>query len=249
MPESISHTVLDEHGPHHDSASLMPHRLVQALHLLAEAAGYADQTSGDRWEFAIEIRHLRELGLLDSDLRYLVKLQYVEHASEVTTAGKRDRQFKHVGQLPFNDQTCFVLSNAGIAASGGEIGSSPQTDAFLSPIIGSTHTSVDFDCPDAPSWDSNRRILALGTYVVKHFKRRALNQELILSVFQEEGWPPRIDDPLAPSPTVDIKRRLSDTIKSLNRKQENKLICFHGDGTGQGVLWESAASSIDAISQ
>src|SRR5947207_475841 len=32
--------------------------------------------------------------------------------------------------------------------------------------------------------------------LVKHFRRPAPNQYLILDVFQEENWPERIDDPL-----------------------------------------------------
>ena len=39
----------------------------------------------------------------------------------------------------------------------------------------------------------------------------------------------------------DPKRRLSDTIKCLNRKQANSLIHFRGDGTGEGIVWEFAA--------
>jgi hypothetical protein len=75
--------------------------------------------------------------------------------------------------------------------------------------------------------------------MVKHYKNRAANQETVLSAFQEEGWPIRIDDPLSPVPTIDIKRRLSDTIKCLNRNQENELVHFHGDGSGEGITWES----------
>ena len=64
------------------------------------------------------------------------------------------------------------------------------------------------------------------------------NQEAILAAFQEDGWPARIDDPLPPVAETDPKRRLSDTIKCLNRKQQNALVRFSGDGTGEGVLWD-----------
>jgi hypothetical protein len=39
--------------------------------------------------------------------------------------------------------------------------------------------------------------------VVKEFKLPAPNQETILTAFQEEGWPPRIDDPLPPVPQAE----------------------------------------------
>ncbi len=65
----------------------------------------------------------------------------------------------------------------------------------------------------------------------------AANQEAILAAFQEEGWCPRIDDPLAPKLNQDSKRRLHDTINSLNRNQKHALIRFLGDGKGEGVRW------------
>jgi hypothetical protein len=61
---------------------------------------------------------------------------------------------------------------------------------------------------------------------------------MILSVFDEENWPPRIDDPLPPSKRINTKQRLHDTIKSLNRNQKQRLVRFLGDGTGEGVRWE-----------
>ncbi len=75
--------------------------------------------------------------------------------------------------------------------------------------------------------------------VVKQFRRRAINQELVLAAFEEECWPLRIFDPLTPQPCQDMKRRLNDTIKCLNRGQESPLLHFRGDGTGEGVLWEA----------
>ncbi len=92
--------------------------------------------------------------------------------------------------------------------------------------------------PSVPTWDSERRELRISGMAVKRFKWTAANQEAILAAFEEEGWPDRIDDPLPPKPGQDSKRRLSDTIKCLNRKQINQLIHFRGDGTGEGVTWE-----------
>ena len=90
---------------------------------------------------------------------------------------------------------------------------------------------------EVPSWDRDRPELRWGNTVVKRFKVPAPNQELILAAFQEDGWPVRIDDPLPPHPELDPKRRLHDTINSLNRSQKLPLIRFLGDGSGQGVRW------------
>ena len=90
----------------------------------------------------------------------------------------------------------------------------------------------------APQWDTEARELRMNGHLVKRFKWKAANQETVLAAFEEEGWPHRIDDPLPPHADQDSKRRLSDTIKCLNRKQINQLIHFRGDGTGEGVTWE-----------
>ena len=89
-----------------------------------------------------------------------------------------------------------------------------------------------------PIYNSEKHLLIFDEKVVKRFRWAASNQERVLMAFEEENWPRRIDDPLLPDPNICPKRRLHDTIKCLNRRQENKLVRFRGDGTGTGVLWE-----------
>jgi hypothetical protein len=83
----------------------------------------------------------------------------------------------------------------------------------------------------------------VGVEIVKEFKLPSPNQETVLMAFEEEGWPPRIDDPLSPLPQLDPRRRLHDTIKALNRKQKQDLIRFMGDGSGEGIRWELTAKA------
>lgn len=89
-----------------------------------------------------------------------------------------------------------------------------------------------------PHWNGECQELCLGELIIKRFKVPAPNQERILAVFEEEKWPRRVDDPLPPCPDLNAKRRLHDTIVTLNRHQENRLIRFSGDGRGQGVQWD-----------
>lgn len=91
--------------------------------------------------------------------------------------------------------------------------------------------------PARPRWDRAGRVLIFCGQVIKRFSWPARNQELILSAFEEMGWPERIDDPLPVTDGVSQKDRLHDTIKCLNRKRLIKSIRFAGDGTGQGVCW------------
>ena len=43
---------------------------------------------------------------------------------------------------------------------------------------------------------------------------------------------------MPPDGEVHTKRRLHDTINSLNRCQKHSMIRFIGDGTGEGIRWE-----------
>lgn len=89
-----------------------------------------------------------------------------------------------------------------------------------------------------PYWDASRRELRFDGRCVKRLRRPAPNQVLVLAVFQEEGWPPQIHDPLPPDQRVNSRVRLRDTIASLNQGQTPLVIRFSGDGTGEGVRWE-----------
>jgi hypothetical protein len=214
-------------------------KLRRALELLLEAVQYADETTDSRWEFAVEIEQLRQLELSDNDLRYLLRLRYLEHANEITCRTHKTRMYRQAGDLRFTPHSCFILTEPGVSIASrfteDACGATPHFSRSL-PIAPSYDQR---DMTDIPVWDDRRRTLFLKGQVVKRFRWVAANQQLILSAFQEEGWPIRIDDPLAPASSLVGKQRLSDTIKCLNRKQENQLLRFRGDGSGQGVVWES----------
>lgn len=89
-----------------------------------------------------------------------------------------------------------------------------------------------------PHWDPRKREFRVGLHLVKQFRQPSPNQERILAVFQEDGWPVKIDDPLLPEEEIDPKERLRATIRSLNSHQHRKLIRFSADGTGRAVIWE-----------
>ena len=205
------------------------------LRKLLRAFRYAYDCNRDRWDFAVEISELRQLQVSNEDLRWLIGKQLVEHAEESDDEKTRGRRFRATVGFSLSARTCFVLSDLGLE--------------FSQQLSGATSSPAGQECPldlDSlglvgqlrPVWDSTRHELSLGGKLVKKFKWRAANQEAILSAFAEEGWPPRIDDPLPPIGDIDPKRRLSDAIKCLNRHHANALIRFCGDGSGEGVLWE-----------
>lgn len=89
-----------------------------------------------------------------------------------------------------------------------------------------------------PVWNSARRELWFGDRLIKRFRQPSANQESVLAAFQEEGWPEKVDDPLPFLPDSAAKKRLRDTVHSLNARHVTKdILRFEMDGTGQGVLW------------
>ncbi len=90
-----------------------------------------------------------------------------------------------------------------------------------------------------PVWNSAIGELSLSGVLVKKYRHPAKNQRLILNAFQEEGWPRKVDDPLPGVHDADPKRRLSDTVRSLNDNRKNDALHFECDGTGEGVIWST----------
>jgi hypothetical protein len=212
-------------------------RFRRAFAELQTGIDYAETTTGDRWDFAVEIYVLRRFGLSDNDLRFLVQKKFVEHAHESTTYESDKRAFQSARRVMFDKRTCFVLTPLGIAKA-----HCPSYQA-MPPDPVRVQANLPRTTCGVPAWDPSRRVLSYDGQTVKRFTRSAVNQERILSAFEEEGWPPRVLDPLAPHLAQDIKQRLADTIKSLNRGQANALIHFCGDGTGEGILWKPAVEN------
>jgi hypothetical protein len=209
-----------------------PH-LHEALSLLLQAHEYAQELEQDVWDLAVELTVLRAAKLSNSDVRWLVGMGFVEHAVEVTGPADRSRQFRRTSLVSVSEATCLVLTRVGVLAA---------QESCTGDSLASDKTACRVVAPDEalplPKWDDQRRQLRVGIDVVKEFKLPSPNQETVLMAFEEDGWPPRIDDPLPPLPQLDPRRRLHDTIKALNRKQKTTLLRFMGDGSGEGIRWE-----------
>jgi hypothetical protein len=205
-----------------------------ALELLGEAYACAWGLGRRPWDFAVEIDSLWRSGLTNSGLRWLLCQGYAEHAREVGDRGADERCFERLGLLTITGRTCVVLTPAGVELARRLVGGARGSrHAEAVPRSAARAGRV----PILPAWDEGCRELWLGAALVKRFRQPAGSQETILAAFEEDGWPPRIDDPLPGRLGIDPKQRLHDTIKNINRGQANRLILFRGDGTGCGVCW------------
>ena len=226
-----------------DSWIDVPKRFPPALEQLLISLECAQSTGRDVWDFAVEIDRLRVCGLTETDFRWLTCMEYVDHARETTTLEHDGRQFVPTGDLSFSKRTCIVLTEHGasfarrVLNAKAEAKTEGDCNGFELHLQQSNLPERDAT-RTVPIWNAQRHELKCFGTLIKRFKWPAVNQETILSVFDEENWPNRIDDPLPPNAEMDTKNRLHDTIKSLNKGQKTKLVRFRGDGTGEGVLWE-----------
>lgn len=198
-----------------------------AFKLLLQAQWCAADCSLDIWDFALEVGELRRHGVSSTDLRLLVCKGYAQHGYECLGHGQDNRQFQKAISLRVTDRSCFTLTPAGLVAAQRVWTSVPV------PL-----RNFESRLPEKPKYDSILKELRFGEDLVKRFRQPAPNQELILRAFEEEGWPPHLDDPLPPTPYLEPKRRLHDAINCLNRNQKQRLLKFLGAGDGRGVLWE-----------
>lgn len=200
-------------------------RIVQAVPLLAEAVDAASDVAGNGWEFAFDSNELRQIGLRTTDIRWMVAMQLLEALENSANEDVNEHRYvlSTKGSI-LRDRIWMLFEN-------GEASSDAMRD----------EPSMD----DLPRWEDDKRELWYGGQLIKQFRGPACNQVTILACFAELSWPTRIDDPLSPKDEIDPKKRLHDTIQSLNRKHVNKqLIRFNGDGTGTGVLWRSDFTSV-----
>jgi hypothetical protein len=217
-----------------------------ALLLLVEAYEYAQELDRDVWDFAVEIDTLRQAGYSNNEFRWLVCKCFADHAPETTLPGSEARTFSRTPcgpGLTFSARTAFVLTHSGFRFARAAL-ANVHGKAILDPKSHANNGNGARPYQGLkPRWDRDRQELRVGDVLVKQFKVPAANQERVLAAFEEEGWPVHIDDPLPPTPDQDPKRRLHDTINSLNRNQKQRLVRFVGDGTGQGVRWQLAHPS------
>ncbi len=212
-------------------------RNASALSMLHAAWEAAIDVQTPSSEFAVEIHQLFAAGVTSTDLRWLAARGFAEHLQEIVREDSPRRQFQRSKCLAFTDHSCFVLTEAGCRLASASL-KIPAQDI---PVEGAASTVQTADSTMVPKWDGTIRQLSVSGRLVKQFRLPATNQETILKALEEDGWPPRVDDPLPSRHGGDRRARLHDAIKGLNRNQIHRLLSFKGDGTGCGILWSPVA--------
>jgi hypothetical protein len=223
-----------------DLSAWLPGRSAKWLtglsHLL-EAACYAQDLGNSEWEFSVDCGLLSSAGLTMNDILWLLARGHLEYArSDADLVTQRKLACHKSAQPALATSSRFVLTTTGIDLALLVCQASPScTKNDRSPI---THLDSDEGSLVVPRWDCESRALWFGNAVIKEFKVPAGNQEAVLNAFEEDGWPPFIDDPLPPRTGIDSKRRLHDTIIRLNRSHRHDFVRFHGNGNGLAAHWE-----------
>jgi hypothetical protein len=250
----MKHIICSMNGPvQPDSIGEIPvvlkEMLKGGLALLWRGFAYARDLAADRCAFAVSYDVLSRAGLADIDLHWLIARGYVEPA-RITVPAREPATFPGKDLSLKVKDACFILTEMGAAlAQEVLLGTLPPAASLVCPENGHQAMAGSGLAPAVrklvapkPTWDRERKELRCGEWVIKQFRWAAVNQETILMAFEEEAWPSRIDDPLPQTLNQDPKCRLHDTIKHLNRNHQKRLIRFHGDGTGEGILWTFSAS-------
>lgn len=214
-----------------------PDHLAPPLRQLRQALRYAAEQVCQPWDFAVEVQELKAAGGTLTDVRWLVAKGLVEHREELTQPGDAVRSFRPLSPVEFPERTCLILTDAGCGLldtfpllAPSPLSSAPSSSGSAVSLPVAASISV-------PSWDRNTRELRFQGVIIKRYHVPAACQEQVLDAFEEEGWPEWIDDPLPPVQNIDGKRRLSSTIKALNRNQAKALLRFHSNGQGRVVFW------------
>lgn len=91
------------------NCALFSLEMKSAFNLFHRTNDYAENVRQDIWQFAITIGELRQMGLSDSDMRWLLCRGDLLHADEITSVGDSRRTFRSLGVFTLTTSTCFVL--------------------------------------------------------------------------------------------------------------------------------------------
>ena len=225
-------------------------QLRSALELLEQGRRLALDVSCDPVEFGIGLDQFHRFDVPDMLITWFLRKGYVK----ACTPGEGNKQTGgHEATVVEveNQSTVYLLTESGIRLAHSVLSADSSSLLGAPTSLGIAGRTMELELQHGgvevvkPEWDIVRRELWYSGKLIKRYKLPSMNQETILTAFQEERWTLRIDDPLPQHAKLNPHVRLGNTIKALNRHQKNPLLRFRGDGTGEGVIWEPTGDRTD----
>ncbi|HEV3204960.1 MAG TPA: hypothetical protein VGY77_11280 [Gemmataceae bacterium] len=207
---------------------------IQAVLLvLRQAWDFATERNLDTWVFAVPLHSFMSAGINETELRWLVDSDYIEHRLERTRSKDDDRVFQRARNLRFSKASCFVLTKKGrdVTLQNDDSMNLRAKDANLS------NYNRRIAKANRPFWDEKSHTLFWQGKPLKHFKADAPYQEAVLRAFQAKHWQRYVAISLPDDLKVNSKERLHNAIKRLNGTLRAYLR-FHQEGSGARVSWE-----------
>ena len=193
-------------------------RLRAGLWHLERAIRYAERAHCDLGRFAVRFEELMRLGLDELDVRFLVEADCVRQLERTAGESGEVRSLQPATTGVPLEASAYVITAGGqrflreIDVEREREDGEAQQKQQSAPTPRVRRSEQPW-----PSWDRSRRCLFVGGLLVKRFRQRAPNQELVLDAFTEEGWPVSIDDPLPFSRELNPAHRLASTAARLSR--------------------------------
>jgi hypothetical protein len=203
------------------------------LDLLAHYREALDQNQSPRVH-PLPLRALREQGIAEPVLRWMLFQGHIEHLSPAPEARAGRAGPVLVESVVLTENSCFALTEDGAVFADRFLAEAFAHEENVIAVAGEMLLLGRL----VPAFNSRKRVLSWGRHVLKSFRQPSPNQELLLCAAEEMAWPSWFDDPLPPVPRTSSKVRLHDAIKALNHHQVPYLVHFKGDGTGTRIGWE-----------
>ena len=224
MPRVVFRRKITIHGP------LWNPSAQRALYLLLEGYECAWDLRASAWSFATGLSDLLAEGCSQVLLRWLMRKGYMK-ARLFEQSRSRGRDLSAIGHNAFPSGTRFVATKTGAAVA-------RRSLRLLSGKV--TGRGRCSSC--RPAWINSRGELRFRDQTVAHLAYEESYQRTVVDAFDQRGWPKRLQDPLprADDDGVNVKERLRNTVKNLNRQLKGSGLRFYVTGAGRLVGWTGA---------
>lgn len=219
----------------------LPNSVTRAgLALLLDAFEAAADVQRDGWDFAVEIACLEAAGLSATGCRWLLCKNYAKHGFDLTRPGERRRKFRKSVTLKFDEENSCVVLTAEGAVFARQLGQ-PQLSQPAPTDLAERGTAANGAAGRIkPRWDAELREFREGDMLLKKFRGRVSDQEVLLAKFEQENWAIGVENPFGTQSGKSALERLKGAVNGLNRYQRVYRIHFSVDSGTLRAHWGPA---------